>query len=363
MPPIGWGWSDCIRDEEARAAGFTNRDTWGIDNCTKTKGYLVGRAGVGISRDCGNWQFAAKCFNPGWIGDWVNEGCHAPGRRMWARKVDAFGIWSWEDAANWLISNDAPRVNNNWNGGIVREVYYNNRGTGGMWICVIVDDGACNPTFMGTGWTDEGCKSVDTRNLARQVDAKGYDWTVAANWLKDNQTTSIGGALWDGMVVINKWVENRGAAGMWVVVQARDNRCNTTTFSPLRTACDGVNQKTYQMCNNWAFNDPRNCISKAPQGTVAWQECDIGSSPGGQEPGHTLNICRPPRTTAQFPCVGAKNCFAILTDTYATRCDSTNFAVARKFCRGATQFTSRQCNNWAFGDPSSCLRRWNAGNP
>ena len=75
---------------------------------------------------------------------------------------------------------------------------------------------------------------------------------------------------------------------------------------------------TYQMCENWAGNDPNDCKNNAPTGTVGWQKCALGSSPKGIEYDASLMLCSDP--VDNFDCEWGQNCFAITKEEMSWEC-------------------------------------------
>ena len=127
------------------------------------------------------------------------------------------------------------------------------------------------------------------------------------------------------------------------------------TWQPSIQFCNGANSITYQMCNNWANNDPNDCKNNAPAGTIGWQSCDLLSSPNGTQPGNGATLCSPATTSiTDFPCANSFNCYAITQNSYSNTCDSTSYNPTRSICNGANQTQFQQCVNWANNDPNSC---------
>lgn len=200
-------WSIPYSDEGARARQRENALNDSRIQCI-AKGY----AGTnGASRDKGQWHYSHQCINPGWVGDWQNNGCLSDGQTRWSRQVNANGL-DWNIAADWLLSKDVSQHK-------FSSVWKDNRGAiGGMWIVANRDDGsACKPEWSGN-WIDEGCKAIGKRQWARKVNAKNYTWENAADWLKSNSMTPFNNNT--------GWRDHRGTGGMWVVVQVDDNTCN-----------------------------------------------------------------------------------------------------------------------------------------
>jgi len=253
-------WSKRFSDEHARELGFGNRNDAARQNC-KDKGYL------GI--DLNQWNFgkffdaSLKCVNPGWIGDWIDDGCQADGQKRFSRKVDTRGM-DWDQAADWLINNSEVKQHN------FSRVWKENKGAGGMWIIALRNDNNCfiynetertnqcinpgqirmtkkcnnwpngwtasndvvnsckknapidsTPQIFGTevwaewtssntscnlnwigDWIDDGCQADGQKRFSRKVDAKGMDWDKSADWLIANDTRQYNFS--------KVWKENKG---------------------------------------------------------------------------------------------------------------------------------------------------------
>ena len=120
-----------------------------------------------------------------------------------------------------------------------------------------------------------------------------------------------------------------------------------------REYCEGLENIKYKKCDNWAFGNVNDCKDNAPAGTVGWQACGIGSSPGGKEPGHTAAACS--ERTDDFKCAWGQNCFAITGKSKDTKCDPTSFEEDKNICDiYSTGITYSKCSNWANNDPNSC---------
>jgi hypothetical protein len=222
MPGINeQSWSQCYSDEDGKAMGLANRDDAMLKNCRD-----MGFAGATSQfEDCGGWKFKRMCQNPNWnnSGDfngWKDNGCIGVGKKRFSRQVDDRGINDWEAAAQMLLTT----IGNDFYGKRIFEkrTVKNN----GMWIELDVEDLACNPGYLNTssdldGWKNDGCTGVGIRRWARQVDAKGYRWEDAAQWLLDRIDNDF-----YGKKIVDKKINNAGAAGIWIWVFVEEQECN-----------------------------------------------------------------------------------------------------------------------------------------
>lgn len=113
--------------------------------------------------------------NPGWHGDWKDDGCWGMKERRYARQVDARG-GDWEASADWHLQNSVgatlmdKKVLAKW-----KEKPMAGPVAISMWVIVIVEDPGCIPTW---GDFKEECSGKKKKWWAK-IDAKGMNWTKA----------------------------------------------------------------------------------------------------------------------------------------------------------------------------------------
>jgi hypothetical protein len=100
---------------------------------------------------------------------------------------------------------------------------------------------------------------------------------------------------------------------------------------------------TISHCTNWPNNDPNTCKDNAPQGTIGWIKCAIGSDP-------TTTSCSP-YTPNDFSCVWGQECYAVTSFV-----DSTTFSEPTNPTCDSTgnKISYSKCTNWGNNDPKSC---------
>lgn len=267
---------------------------------------------------------------PGWLGDWRNNGCLANGRTNWSRRVDAKGD-NWETAANKLKVSDEVLSNMK-----LINVTTKNEGIGGMWVIGEREDGECfiytgkenndgcgeigktkkakqcnnwpagwiasndvvnacktkapaNSTVSikgsqvwaewqeldtncepgwSTEWINDGCLANGRTRYTRKVDAKGFDWDKSAEFMINKNKTSN-----DGKISISKNTSTERNNGIWVVIELEENNCFTYS-SPIKdNGCSSVGKsEKEQQCTNWPSKWDANtaldkCRQRAPSGS------------------------------------------------------------------------------------------------
>jgi len=235
-----------------------------VKGCEKNKpnGTVINPAGsqwVGAE-----WiQDDSNC-NPGWYGDWVNDGCKTDGRTRFARKVDAKGL-DWDQAADWLLNNNEVKQHN------FNEAWKENKGVGGMWIVGLRNDGNCNPT-----WSD----------ITQKCDSQGsqMSWQKCTNWANNDVKSCLDAPNKPSKIIgwipcaigsdptkttcspystdFNcKWGQE--CYGVTQYAKFPNNgSCDTTTFEDTKKICDSkAGSMTYKKCTNWFGNDPKSCIN------------------------------------------------------------------------------------------------------
>ncbi len=308
-------WSPCFRDEEARNAGFANRDAQGNSWC-QSNGFV----GKGSQfHDCGAYYYSFQCANPSWATGWVDEGC-LNGTRKYSARVNANGL-DWDIAADFMIRQTPV---SQWGSEFV-SISKENRGVNGMFVILLLNKNDCPTPGWLTGWIDEGCQGNGNRKFSAKVNANGWDWDIAADYMIKQTPSSQWGSQF---VSISK--ENRGVNGMFVVVLLNKNDCFIYNNPPNKDNCTDIHSRQMaQQCNNWpngwvASSDVVNaCKKNAPLGSTVKQ---LGSQVWA-----TWNV----------------------TDN---TCDTVEFSPYTEICdSNGASLKASHCTNWFNNNPNSCL--------
>jgi hypothetical protein len=156
--------------------------------------------------------------NPGWFGEWKNDGCQPDGQTRWARQVDAKNM-SWEASAEWLIANDTKqhKFSTTW-------TEKNN----GMWVVALRNDNEC---FIYNGKeNNEGCVDIGKSQRAKQCNNWPNGW-IASN---DVVNACIKNAPKDSTVSIN-------GTQIWAKWNVNDTTCVAKPEKWSDATCTPVN--------------------------------------------------------------------------------------------------------------------------
>jgi hypothetical protein len=103
----------------------------------------------------------------------------------------------------------------------------------------------------------------------------------------------------------------------------------------------------WRKCTKWPNNDVNKCKETAPDDTVGWMKCGIGSDP-------STVWCSPYSDGKdKFDCAWGQDCYAIINKPEWVKWES----AQENKCDGAgKRITLHKCNEWLNNDPKSCLK-------
>jgi hypothetical protein len=161
------------------------------------------------------------CFGEFADATWKDDGCQNDQSRRFSRKVQAHKR-DWNEAADYVNQNLVGETVEN------KKVLSKSKdvNASGAWSWAFVEDNSCQPSYKGEDWNDDGCQADGRHRYARQVDDKNTgNWEAAAETLiKSDKTPKVGDSFKGGKVS-SVASENKGTAGMWIIVLVDDNRC------------------------------------------------------------------------------------------------------------------------------------------
>jgi len=156
---------------------------------------------------------------------------------MIRRQVDAKNL-NWDNAAQTMkskLDSEGKIVGGKYNNKVIDSTSVKGRIGGAIGIDVeaIIKDDSCDPGWMGDDWWDgagTGCTAVGKRDIRRQVDARGTDWTTAAQYMKSKLDVigKIIGGKYDNKTVDSTSIENRIGGGIDVRAIVQEANCNPT---------------------------------------------------------------------------------------------------------------------------------------
>ena len=196
LPKVG----EQFKDNEITRVWSENKGTAGMWIYIKVKD----------STCLGEWKFGSS---------WIDNNCQKDQTRRYARQVDAHDQ-DWGAAVDHVNANSVP---DQVEGKIVLRKEKDINPAVGAFSVVYVKDTACEPSFKGSDWNDDGCKDGE-RTYARQVDDKSMgSWETAAQILIDS-LPKVGEQFKDSQIT-RVWSENKGTAGMWIYIKVKDSTC------------------------------------------------------------------------------------------------------------------------------------------
>ena len=266
--------------------------------------------------------------------DWDDNGC-IDKYHQYARKIDTKEL-DWDIAADWVIANIAPKVDQDFKGGKVKSVWKSKPMVGDWWIMVTVDVGdKCTPPYWSpeitaknsqgsnmtiqhcTNWIDNKAESCKTSWNARDKPNDGW-LTCDVGFSPENfDVKGVNKGLSTQCGWISKDFNCAWGKECYVV-----NNVDVNWEEP-QEMCDGDGRKLkIKKCNNWVSDDPESCKNSHTKGDVKkWIRCAIGSSPGGGYAGDGATMCAPLTTdVSDFNCAKALSCFAVMEDTPDRSC-------------------------------------------
>lgn len=236
-------WSQCYKDEEARAMGLGNRNDACHRNCIN-RGFMGSDGGQW--QDCGDWRFKIMCVTPDWKTDWNDDGCSGINRRRYARQVEAYNQ-NWEAAADFMMA----RMGDTVNGKRIVQRFREHKGAAGMWVVAIVEDLSC------PRWGDWTAYECDKNTNNRVHGSRLWDIPNGTSW-EDACNEAIKRHGRQGQVIDTRCVNKGGALGMWGEVRVADDGCKPLWMNTSND-CSGRKKKYFAKLDSKNWDWERAC--------------------------------------------------------------------------------------------------------